>query len=97
MPESSDIGGDSVTKLRNISAGGDSTTHSSSNLGQRSGPDDDPNGTLDSKPAVSQFRSLCFETQWARAQAIRNQVTMILECCESKARRLYMQERLAST
>ncbi|CAH8599772.1 unnamed protein product [Schistosoma turkestanicum] len=37
----------------------------------------------------SLFQQLCFETQWARARAICDQLNIILEVCQSQSRQLY--------
>ncbi|VDQ09795.1 unnamed protein product [Trichobilharzia regenti] len=40
------------------------------------------------------FQQLCFETQWARARAICDQLNIILEVSQSQARQFYIQRKL---
>ncbi|CAH8639626.1 unnamed protein product [Heterobilharzia americana] len=44
----------------------------------------------------SLFQQLCFETQWARARAICDQLNVILEVSQSQARHLYIQRKLTA-
>ncbi|KAF7233716.1 hypothetical protein EG68_08635 [Paragonimus skrjabini miyazakii] len=81
-----------VVQCNNTSpATGSSSTSGSQRLGlNRSG-----NETAVPDGSVC-FQNLCFETQWTRARNICEQLSLILEYLDSRARQLYMQRRLAS-